>query len=154
MNSGNQQPAAAGASAATGLAVGTYKVHHSALALPSTSTTASTTSTQPTTALAAAQHAAALAASDSLYYSHTVDHHGIAAEEDAGGTATCSGKVLGLVSQSLPLLLTVVIVYIYYIYTVHVCGKKRAGVQSRVLSVRVRLLVLTMSRNGLAMVLH
>jgi len=132
-----QQPVVAGANAAAGgLAVGTYKVHPSALALPSTSTSITSTtssSTQSTTALAATQHAAAMAASDSLYYNHTVDqeHGRLDAAEETEAAATCSGKLLGFVSQLLPLLLTMVIVYIYYIYTVHVCSKYQYGRRSR-----------------------
>ncbi|GJJ71091.1 palmitoyltransferase ZDHHC2/15/20 [Entomortierella parvispora] len=123
----NQHSVAAGAMAATGgLAVGTYKVHPSALVLPSTSTSITSTtssSSQPTSALAATQHVAAMAASDSLYYNHTVDqdHGRQQGTEETDAPTTCSGKLLGFVSQLLPLLLTVVIVYIYYIYTVHVC---------------------------------
>ncbi|KAG0211345.1 hypothetical protein BGX28_008001, partial [Mortierella sp. GBA30] len=83
--------------------IGGYKVHPSALATSTQATSAS----QNLTAMTAAQHAAALAANDDALHSAAVSP-----------SSPSSG---GIVSRVMPVGLTALISYIYYVYTFRVC---------------------------------
>ncbi|KAI8602901.1 DHHC palmitoyltransferase-domain-containing protein [Dissophora ornata] len=108
-------------SVAVGVTMDGYRVHPSAL--PTSLSTVS--SAQNMTAVAAAQHAAALAASDSIHATN-----GSATQSnDSGPTSVkpCSpvsfvfGAIRGVLHRLMPLLLVLVIGYIYYVYTFRVC---------------------------------
>ncbi|KAF9178507.1 palmitoyltransferase for Vac8p [Haplosporangium sp. Z 11] len=98
------------------LTVGGYKVHASALAAPSMAPSLS----QNLTAMTAAQHAAAIAANDTLHNNHRAGATDPSSDPSSSQTSIVS-VFADLLSRSLPLALTAVIGYIYYVYTFRVC---------------------------------
>ncbi len=81
-----------------------YKIHSSALATP-------VSASQNLTAMTAAQHAATLAAND---------HAGT---DGSASRSAGSGVLPDSVSRLLPVALSALIVYIYYVYTFRVCSR-------------------------------
>ncbi|KAF8970733.1 hypothetical protein BGZ46_010418 [Entomortierella lignicola] len=109
-------------STATVVTIDGYKVHPSAL-------TASTLSPAPAgnmTAVAAAQRAAALASSDSILIGNASR-----AVDNSSSSEGSSGIVQEVVKGLMPLGLALVMGYIFYVYTFHVCIDHILNVEHR-----------------------